>query len=445
MKKRMLKSVFAVAAAISGNLSLAWGQLPDGWDGDRLLALVDGDMAATAYADGKLHPIPTAKDVLFSIPQVVPSEETTRAQNTASVPNTVMGWPGSMVVSTDQRFAYIVSSRGSVAKSVSEFDDGVFSGMPVTETLSVIDLSTMTLAAEQSVCRKPMSVDIAPDSSWLLVTCGDATQELAIVPLVDGLPEPPRAIDLDLVSYSERDVDAGATYGKVHPSGASAAIVLSNRAVGLVRFEQDAEGVPLDGVAEAPIETKRWLSVGRWTKSGNHFLVADTGWGPAATDAVMNKNSDIVSFALSPDDIRRGVVSTARVSKSPEAMEFNRDKDLLAVVNMERTYLPGGFPTGLFRHRKASSLSLVKVDDETGELATLGKPMTFRGVLPEDAVFDADGDHIAVVVYQDHGRPRSDGWVTFFRIDGTGDNRRPVETGVRVPLPRGGHDLAAID
>ncbi|MEM9751693.1 MAG: hypothetical protein AAF869_12155, partial [Pseudomonadota bacterium] len=139
------------------------------------------------------------------------------------------------------------------------------------------------------------------------------------------------------------------------------------------------------------------------------------------------------------------IVSVAEVSKSPEAFELNRAGDLLVAVNMERTYLPNGFPGALFRHRNAASLSLVEVDARSGALKTLGEPVKFRGVLPEDAVFDADGDHIAAIVYQDHGKPRSDGWVTFFRIEGRGDARRIIETGERIALPRGGHDLVPID
>ncbi len=67
------------------------------------------------------------------------------------------------------------------------------------------------------------------------------------------------------------------------------------------------------------------------------------------------------------------------------------------------------------------------------------------GVLPEDAVFDAAGDQIAVVVYQDHNAPRSNGWVAFFDVDLTGTTPRVQPTNRRIPLPRGAHDLYVID
>ncbi|MEM1396683.1 MAG: hypothetical protein AAGH38_04450, partial [Pseudomonadota bacterium] len=217
------------------------------------------------------------------------------------------------------------------------------------------------------------------------------------------------------------------------------------RAVTLLAFDTDTDGIPMEVSAETPTATDRGLAMARWTQNGDHLIVADTGWGPRPLDAAFNKDGYMVSFALSPDDDNRGVVSTARVSKSPESFELNRSGDLVAVVNMERTYLPGEFPTGLFPGRKSSSLSLVKVDEKTGTLTTLGDELDFCGVLPEDAGFDSDGDRVAVVVYQDHGDPRSNGWITFFAIEGEGDERIPVETGDRIPLPRGGHDLIIID
>ena len=123
---------------------------------------------------------------------------------------------------------------------------------------------------------------------------------------------------------------------------------------------------------------------------------------------------------------------------------MNRGGDLLAVVNMERSYLPGGLPTGLAPGRGASSLSLVGVDDVTGELTTLGEPVGFRGVLPEDAGFDSDGDKIAVVIYQDHDAPRSEGWLSFFEVERSSGEPRLRLTDERVELPRGAHDLFVI-
>lgn len=410
------------------------------FDASHLLVLADADMAATAYADGVLYPI-DASDQLITLANLE-SEQVERGS--VGVSNTVMGWPGSLTVSDDGRFAYVVSSRGSPPPSVTELEQGVNVGMPVSRTLTTINLGNGDVK-EMDVCLKPLSVSLAPSGNWLLIACGDATNELTVVALGEGRPGEIRAFDLDVPAYKLRETDAGASYAVVHPGGEAAGVMLENHAVTLVRFEMDTAGVPVAATAETPRELDRWLSVARWTRRGDHLLVADVAWGPGQTDAVTNGPGSILSFALSPDGEQRGLVSEATVSKSPEAFELNRDGTLLATVNMERSYLPGGFPLGLVPGRGASSLSLVGVDDATGELTTYGEPVGFRGVLPEDAVFDADGDQLAVVVYQDHDAPRSGGWVSFFEVNTAGEPPQLQFTGRRIPLPRGTHDLYVLE
>ena len=415
----------------------------DGWRGQGLLVLADGDMAATAYADGKLYPIGGAADALLRI-----DPATGAVTQRLSVPNTVMGWPGSMTVSADGRTAYVVTSRGSPEPGTQSYDSA-YTGMPDADTLTVADL-TRGETLSSAVCTRPLSVDLAPSGAWLLVACGDDAGELAVVPLTDdgpgGLPGEPRVFDLDVPLLSERETDAGASFAVVHPGGAAAGVLLASQGVTLVRFELDAEGVPMRAEAEEPlVNPGRWLGPARWMGPGRHLIVADLAWGPKPLDAALNGDGALVSYALDPDGEARGETSAARVSKSPESFAVSPAGNLAAVVNMERTYLPGGVPTGLFRGRHASSVSLVAVDEAAGTLTTLGAPVRFRGVLPEDAAFDASGRQLAVVVYQDHAAPRSGGWVTRFRVEGAGAERRLVETGPRVALPRGAHDLAALD
>ncbi|MEO1015166.1 MAG: hypothetical protein AAFX08_08260 [Pseudomonadota bacterium] len=438
-----IAGMLTVVACAMGPMNItsapAQAQPVDGWTGSRLLAIADADMAATAYANGELHPIEGSADQIFLL-----NPAATEAPQRAPASNTVMGWPGSLAVSADGRYAYVVTSRAQVDRSIEKVDS-VFEDVPIAGDLTTVNVETGSVVSVTKACDKAMSVDVAPSGGWLLVACGRADGEAAVIPLIDGLPSgAPRVFDLDVPTYADRAIDAGATYGVIHPGGRAAALVFNNRAVGLVRFDVDAAGAPVAAKAEDPTETARWLSVARWTRTGRHLIVTDVAWGPRPTDAVFNGRGEILSFALAPDDPARGIVAAAKVSKSPEAIELNRKGDLLVAVNMERTYLPGGL-LSIFRGRSASSLSLVAVDDATGALRTLGEPLKFRGVLPEDAVFDADGDRLAVAVFQDHDAPKSGGWIEFFRIVGAGDARRIEAMDRKIMLPRGVHDLAPID
>ncbi|MBI1391716.1 MAG: hypothetical protein GC152_03140 [Alphaproteobacteria bacterium] len=422
-----LSSAMAAAAPASAG---------DGaWTGSRLLALVDGDMAATAYADGKLHPIGGAADTLYIL-----DPEAGRIIAQVPVSNTVMGWPGSLATSADGRFAYVVTSRGGVARDLRDADD-VFDAIPPARTITTINLEEGAVLSTLDACHMPKSVDIAPDDGWLLVACGTDKGEIAIVPLLDGLPQAPQSIDLTVPAFAARERDEGATFAAIRPDGAAGAVVLGNQAVAALSFKLGADGAPVAARAGPPLRVDRWLSVARWTNDGSALIVADVAWGPKSIDAALNGSGSLVAYAFAADGSAREA-SEAAVSKSPEAFGVSRDGRLAVAVNMERTYLPGGL-TSILPGRNASSASLVSI--ENGTIRTLGERVAFRGVLPEDAVFDADGDTVAIAVYQDHGDPRSDGWIEFFRLVGEGDARRIEPADRRIRLPRGVHDLAAID
>ncbi len=411
------------------------------FDAARLLAVIDSDMAATAYADRRPHAIGGTQDVLAIIDQ---PGEATDARALVPASNSVMGWPGPVIVSADGRLAYVISSRGAIDRSIERLEPSTYAGVPIDDRITTIELETGEVLATDTVCTEPKAIDLAADGSFLLLACGDAASELAVVVLSDGMPSDVRAIDLDVPSFSERARDVGSTYAALRPDGRAAALVLENRAVLQAEFELDAAGIPVSANAGDVITTDRWLSVLRWTRNGRFLLAADVAWGPAPTDAVTNGPGAIVAYQLDPAASGFGEVSAARTGLSPEAFELNREGDLAVAVNMERSYLPGG-PLSVVPGRAASSLSLVAIDQDSGQLTTLGPSLGFRGVLPEDAVFDTDGDQLAVAVYQDHDAPRSDGWVQFFDVRGEGDARYVVPTDRRIVLPRGVHDLAVID
>ena len=411
------------------------------FDLQRLLVLTDADMAATAYADGRLAPRGDLSDALVVLGDPVAGPGSRQA---IPASNSVMGWPGAMTAAPDGRHAYVVETRGPIDRGVERLDN-TFADMPEGERLTTIDLDSGEVVDTRPVCRRPNAVDIAPSGDWLLVACGVHEGELAVVTLDAGRPARVQRFDLHLPGISARPgIDDGLSYARIHPDGTAAGIIQANLGVSLVRFRLDADGIPEAASAEPPRLEGDWLTAGRWTRTGGHFLVADVRWGPSPAGALFVRDGAIHSFALSPSDESRGIVSSARVSKSPEGFELNRTGDLLVAVNMERTYLPGG-PFALAPGRSAASLSLVSIDAATGMLETLDEPVGFHGVLPEDAVFDRDGDRVAVAVFQDHDDPASDGWVEIFALDRSSGLPRLVPTGQRLPMPRGAHDLVAID
>lgn len=133
-----------------------------------------------------------------------------------------------------------------------------------------------------------------------------------------------------------------------------------------------------------------------------------------------------------------------KASLSPEGFDVGPSGTLLVVVNMERTYLPEGLPYSLFGRRQRWSLSLVDFDPVSGELSLQDGPIAFEGVLPKHAVFDRDGDMIAVAVFHDRQHAPDVGWVEYVHVDRSVGGARLAPTGVRTLTDRGAHQLAML-
>jgi dipeptidyl aminopeptidase/acylaminoacyl peptidase len=268
-------------------------------------------------------------------------------------------------------------------------------------------------------------------------------------PLVAVVLEGGRAVRVVDLMLSLPDLgaaprDAGATFVRLSPNGRDFAVNIANTHVGLGRLALDADGVPTGAaLIGQPVATDGWITMLRWSADGRHVLFADTAWNGGGLGAAINGPGRIGSIAFSADGAHR-LVSQAQVSLSPEGFELSPDGDLIAVVNMERTYLPDALPYALFGRRDRSSLSLVAFDAATGALRVVDGPVGFDGVLPEDVMFDADGDMLAVAVFHERSAAPKAGRVDYWRIDRSTGAPRLVPTGRSTTVMRGAHDLALI-
>lgn len=198
-------------------------------------------------------------------------------------------------------------------------------------------------------------------------------------------------------------------------------------------------GATVEGVVT---DVGELLSVLRWSPDGRFLYALDTGWGPRTIDRVLNGPGSIHVIAWDASAPR--LIGSVASGRSSENFALSPDGAFLATLNMERTYLPSGFPTGLIRGRSASSVSLFNVDPSTGIPEQMGEAVEFRGVLPQGIAFDRTGHSLAVTVFQDHDANSTTGWVEYFHIEGDGTAARLRPTGHRVATPRGAHDLVLI-
>jgi len=108
------------------------------------------------------------------------------------------------------------------------------------------------------------------------------------------------------------------------------------------------------------------------------LLVPDLKWsvyGNPTLSALMNPKGEMIAVQFDPTSGEPPeVVSRVKVGLSPEGFALNPDNTLIATVNMRRTYLPSFIPA--WRGKPFSSLSLVRFDPASGQLTTVGGPLT---------------------------------------------------------------------
>ncbi|MEO0882777.1 MAG: hypothetical protein AAFY34_08565 [Pseudomonadota bacterium] len=414
-----------------------------------LLAISDADMKAEGYVTGKVGRPAGQRDTLSVFP-FLGADETAKGEIFAS--NSVMGWPQIVEPSPDGRYAYVVETRAEFPGDVDKYDD-LYNQSPSGSRLSVFDISdplNPVLVMEPDVGISPLSVSVTPDGNYLVTTSETAGEEIVIYRLVDGLPA-----DRYSFAYPIPLPDVGAAGSGIraivfHPSGAYLAASVSDHQIAFLKIDYDVDGTPMSvtqhgrTIDDFLTDTGTAISAGQFSSSGDYFLVPDVGWGhQTAQHFLFSKRGRLISVAFDKAGEHQ-VADVEPVGWSPEGLSLSHDNTLVATVNMERTSVAGTFPAGAVARRTTfSSLSLMTFDDQTGQLEKVDE-QRFRGILPEDLVFDSDDDMIAVTIYQLMKFEPDSGFVEFWGVDRSGSQPKLVRTGQALPVTRGVHDLAVI-
>jgi hypothetical protein len=401
----------------------------------RLLALSDTDMAATAYADGGLEPLPGISDTLALAHSAQGPLSETRA------PNSVISWPQVLTVSPDGRFAYVVETRAAPPSGVSRLAS--VQDLPAGSRLTAFAILAGGLQpiAEADAGLNPQSVSLSGDGKWLAIASEDGGGRLILYALDQGRPAARHVLDLPL-TYLADDAEKFPRSLAWSPGGDWLAVNVALRRIAFFELLRDGNGVPSAIRPHgAALQVGKRLSRGIWTADGRHYLVSDINAGPGALARVIGAPGIVTSIAFDAGDrAAHRIVSQAEVGGSPEGLALSPDQRNVATVNLERTFLPERWFLDGVPGRSRYSVNLLDFNPATGELLNRDR-IHADGILPEDLVFDGTSRHLAVAVFHRRKGPdRRKGFIDFFSVvDG-----RLVAKGAPLVLPRGVHDIEAL-
>ena len=413
---------------------------PPTFAGRSLLVASDADMVATAYADAKLDRVPGIVDTLSVIPLPLAAE----TPQVAAIPvsNSVMSWPQVIAVAPDGQRAYVVEVRSPPPAGIQALDD--IDAMPAGQTLTVIDITDPVQPRrleEIAVGRNPEHISISPDGRFLAVNLEEPGRELLIVQLLaDG-----RLGQRTYLAIAEGPQDEPGNRAAVwHPSGQFLAMTQgSDRDVAFYAIQVNGDGaIELQPYGE-PLRVGNHLSNGRFTADGQFFLVPDLKWNTQflrMLNFLLNPAGEMIAIRFDETGQQHEVVSKTTVGVSPEGFDLSPDNRLIATVNMRRTYL-AALPAA-WRGKPHSSLSLVQFAPATGQLTTLGE-YGFAGLLPEQAVFDASGTALVVVIYNYRENQPRTGAVEFWQVI-AGESPQLQRSSWQIPVVRGAHDIRLV-
>lgn len=412
------------------------------FSGKALLVVSDGDQGAFGYAFGNLNRVPGVIDAFsaISFPGASPPKV-----SSVKVSNSVVSWPQVMDVSPDGKRAYVIETRGEPPMDVSRVGN-VFYDLPVGKNITIVDITDIEnpfVLNTAEIGENLESVSVSPDGKWLAVNTADKENQILIFSVEGdkiGKIHPFNNI------FDDNEIEKIGSL-RWHPSGEYLAIVW-NSSVKFMKFSYDTSSRKIDLSPHGnTLNAGICLSSGQFTPNGNYFIVPDVHWKDMFLGTLFNKRGLLISisFDRTPDPdgtIEHKEVSRALVGRSPEGFAMSPDGSLLVAVNMERTYIPS-FPLGFWPGRSEASLSLVKLNTASGELETLPSQYKFKGCLPEDAVFDAKGEKLAVTIYHyDSDTPRSGYLELWDVIDG--DQPELSKTGKVIKVPRGPHNVVLV-
>lgn len=404
--------------------------------GRLLVVASDGDMQASAY-QGDVLGVPTG-DVLTVIPLDGSAAGWTAA--TLPVANSVIGPPSALAVTPDGRYAIVAETKGAAPAGA---PSAKLSDLPPGRLITVVDLSEAhapRIVQTFEGAPNPISVSASADGLHVVLaydTAGTDADPLVVFRLEGGrLTTPEKPV---VPGFRPDDAIKNATFDA--RSGLLGLVYAKTPRFSLLRLSLADGSVTLRTVGnDVPLGATPFMV--RFTPDGRFALINDLAPPQGSPDPRGTITSIAVADPKNPAEADNRIVSVVRAGILPEGMTVSPNGRLLAISNLEHTSYPEGDP----RYDPLASLTLIRLDPQTGELNPVANH-PFAGALPEALAFDDTGRYLAVTSYDQLASARETGAIQIWQVAGDTQGRGTPDlapTGLSIPLARGAHSMSIV-
>jgi DNA-binding beta-propeller fold protein YncE len=438
----LIGGLFALIASRTPQVALAPVETDSTqFDGRYLLAASDADMVGTAYADGLLMQIPGDVDTLSLVE--LPLTDATARVIPIPVSNSVTSWPQVIAVAPDGSAIYVVETAGPVDDDIVQLNTDDFPPGRIVTRIDLRNGADDPDVTTVEVGEGARHIAISVDGQYLAVGLEEPGRQLAILPT--ATLDDPATFRYFAIQNSDGQPAQEVTAVSWHVSGEFLAVGIDRSELQFYRVSEGDGGASIAPHGER-LTLGNTITYGQFTRDGRHYLTAEINWAtvPAPMGNLVNPPGEMIAVRFDAgESAAHSVVSRVTVGLSPEGFAVSPQEDLIVTVNMGRTYLPDAL-AAVTPGGEINSLSLIAFDNATGQLQVLGEEYGFEGVLPEDAMFDADGDSLGVVIYNERENPMNPGYIEFWNVIRAGEEPRLQRTSIRVPVVRGPHAMNLI-
>jgi DNA-binding beta-propeller fold protein YncE len=404
------------------------------FDAKGLILISDADMAASAFANGKLLKEKGTKDLFSTIklPFTISDEV-----KSLVVSNSVVNWTKGLAISPNQKFAYVVESKSSTTDAVTEVKN-VWTDLPAGGFITVVDITDLNVPKvlfKFPTGHNPMSVEVSPSGEYLAICTEEYGKELQVLEL-DATGKPIRIINKPQTFPAGRIKNVS-----WHPNGDYLAFTIEEtKEIGLIRVVRDGPTtkiIRMDMVGK-PVRVGSYPVAGQFTPDGKYYLIPDLKWGDAAKNETGYDGKGEI-FVMRFNLIGEGehfLLNKVKVGENPESFAISPDGSTIAVLNINKTFYPFSNPS----RTNQASISLLKLADGTiNKIAEY----PFEGILPKSIAFDKNGENLAVSVYEYPTLGKHFGGVEFWKVN---KSDRPTLTrqDIKFYLQRGVHTMRIV-